>query len=42
VSLDLFRRAAEEGRVSAELVRTVVTYLYRSRHDARVRFHRSS
>jgi transcriptional regulator with XRE-family HTH domain len=37
-ALELFRRAAEEQRVSAELVRGVVTYLYRSRHDARVRF----
>src|SRR5205807_1878643 len=36
--LELFRRAAEEERVSAELVRSVVTYLYRSRHDARVRY----
>jgi tetratricopeptide (TPR) repeat protein len=39
-ALELFRRAAEEERVSAELVRGVVTYLYRSRHDARVRFQR--
>jgi transcriptional regulator with XRE-family HTH domain/tetratricopeptide (TPR) repeat protein len=37
-ALELFRRAAEEQRVSAKLVRGVVTYLYRSRHDARVRF----
>jgi transcriptional regulator with XRE-family HTH domain len=37
-ALELFRRAAEEDRVSAELLRGVVTYLYRSRHDARVRF----
>jgi transcriptional regulator with XRE-family HTH domain len=37
-ALELFRHAAEEERVSAELVRGVVTYLYRSRHDARVRF----
>ncbi len=37
-ALELFRRAAEEERVSAELVRQVVAYLYRSRHDARVRF----
>ncbi|MBV8201172.1 MAG: hypothetical protein JOZ15_11170, partial [Acidobacteria bacterium] len=41
-ALDLFQRAAEEERVSAELVRGVVTYLYQSRHDARVRFHRPS
>jgi tetratricopeptide (TPR) repeat protein len=39
-ALELFRRAAEEERASAELVRGVVTYLYRSRHDARVRFRR--
>jgi tetratricopeptide (TPR) repeat protein len=37
-ALELFRRAAEEERVSAQLVRGVVTYLYRSRHDARVRY----
>jgi transcriptional regulator with XRE-family HTH domain len=37
-ALELFRRAAEEEKVSAELVRGVVTYLYRSRHNARVRF----
>jgi transcriptional regulator with XRE-family HTH domain/tetratricopeptide (TPR) repeat protein len=37
-ALALFRQAAEEERVSAELVRGVVTYLYRSRYDARVRY----
>jgi transcriptional regulator with XRE-family HTH domain len=37
-ALELFRRAAEEERVSAELVRGVVTYLYRSRHDARIHY----
>ena len=37
-ALELFRRAAEEERITAELVHGVVTYLYRSRHDARVRF----
>ena len=37
-ALELFRRAAEAEKVSAELVRGVVTYLYRSRHNARVRF----
>jgi tetratricopeptide (TPR) repeat protein len=37
-ALALFRRAAEEERVSAELVHGVVTYLYRSRHDAHVRY----
>jgi tetratricopeptide (TPR) repeat protein len=39
-ALELFRRAAEEERVSAELVRGVLAYLYRSRHDARIRFQR--
>jgi transcriptional regulator with XRE-family HTH domain len=37
-ALALFRRAAEEERVSAELVRGVLTYLYRSRYDAQVRY----
>jgi transcriptional regulator with XRE-family HTH domain len=37
-ALELFRRAAEEERVSAELLRSILTYLYRSRHDARVRY----
>jgi tetratricopeptide (TPR) repeat protein len=37
-ALALFRRAADQERVSAELVRGVVTYLYRSRHDARLRY----
>jgi hypothetical protein len=37
-ALELFRRAAEEEKLTAELVRGVVTYLYRSRYDARVRF----
>ncbi|MBV8201759.1 MAG: hypothetical protein JOZ15_14145, partial [Acidobacteria bacterium] len=41
-ALELFRRAAEAETISAELVRRVVTYLYRSRHDARVRFRRPS
>jgi tetratricopeptide (TPR) repeat protein/DNA-binding XRE family transcriptional regulator len=39
-ALELFRRAAEEERATAELVRRVVAYLYRSRHDARVRYPR--
>jgi tetratricopeptide (TPR) repeat protein len=39
-ALALFCRAAEEERASAELVRGVVIYLHRSRHDARVRFRR--
>jgi tetratricopeptide (TPR) repeat protein len=37
-ALALFRRAAEEERVSAELVRRVVAYLYRSRYDAQARY----
>ncbi len=37
-ALELFRRAAEEERVTAGLVRGILTYLCRSRHDARVRF----
>jgi tetratricopeptide (TPR) repeat protein len=39
-ALALFRRAAEEETVSAELVRGVLAYLYRSRHDAQARFQR--
>jgi tetratricopeptide (TPR) repeat protein/transcriptional regulator with XRE-family HTH domain len=39
-ALDLFRRAAEEEKITAELVRGVVTFLYRSRHDSRVRYQR--
>jgi tetratricopeptide (TPR) repeat protein/DNA-binding XRE family transcriptional regulator len=39
-ALELFRRAAEEERITVELVHGVVTYLYRSRHDARVRYRR--
>jgi tetratricopeptide (TPR) repeat protein len=39
-ALELFRRAAEEERISAELVHGVVAFLYRSRHDARVRYRR--
>jgi hypothetical protein len=34
-ALDLFRRAAEWERVTAELAHQIVAYLYRSRHDAR-------
>ncbi len=37
-ALALFSQAADEERVSAELVQRVVTYLYRSRYDARVRY----
>ena len=36
-TLELFRRAAEQERVSADLVRHIVSYLYRSRHDAHAR-----
>jgi tetratricopeptide (TPR) repeat protein/transcriptional regulator with XRE-family HTH domain len=39
-ALALFRRAAEKQSVSAELVRGVLAYLYRSRHDAQARFQR--
>jgi tetratricopeptide (TPR) repeat protein/transcriptional regulator with XRE-family HTH domain len=41
-ALELFRRAASEERVSAELVRGLITYLYRSRHDARARFQQAT
>jgi transcriptional regulator with XRE-family HTH domain len=37
-ALALFRRAAEEERVSVQLVRSVMTYLYRARHDPGLRF----
>lgn len=37
-ALDLFCRAAEEERATAELVRRLVAYLYRVRHDPRLRF----
>jgi transcriptional regulator with XRE-family HTH domain len=37
-ALDLFREAAEEDRAGAELVRSVVAYLYRARHDPHLRF----
>ena len=37
-ALELFKRAAEEERVSTELVRHLVTYLYRSRHDESAHF----
>ncbi len=36
-ALDLFRRAAEDEQLTSTLVRNVVTFLYRSRHDAQVR-----
>jgi tetratricopeptide (TPR) repeat protein len=41
-ALELFRRAAREERVSAELMRGLITYLYRSRHDARARFQQAT
>jgi transcriptional regulator with XRE-family HTH domain len=37
-ALDLFCRAAEEERVSVQLARSVVTYLYRARHHPGLRF----
>jgi transcriptional regulator with XRE-family HTH domain len=37
-ALELFRRAAEEDRFSVQLARSVVTYLYRARHDPGLRF----
>jgi transcriptional regulator with XRE-family HTH domain len=40
-ALELFRRAAEEERLTAELVRAVIVYLYRARQDPRLRFKRS-
>jgi len=39
-ALELFCRAAEKESVSGRLVRSVATYLYRSRNDARVRYRR--
>ncbi|HEV3074645.1 MAG TPA: helix-turn-helix domain-containing protein [Thermoanaerobaculia bacterium] len=40
-ALELFRRAAEAERLTAELVRAVIVYLYRARQDPRLRFERS-
>ena len=37
-ALELFRRAVEDERVTIELVRAVIVYLYRARHDPRLRF----
>jgi transcriptional regulator with XRE-family HTH domain/tetratricopeptide (TPR) repeat protein len=37
-ALELFRRAAEEERVSVELVRSVLVYLQRARHDPQLRY----
>jgi hypothetical protein len=39
-ALELFHRAAEEERAGAELLRSILAYLNRSRHDARVHFQR--
>jgi tetratricopeptide (TPR) repeat protein/DNA-binding XRE family transcriptional regulator len=39
-ALELFRGAAEEDRITADLVHGMVIFLYRSRHDARVRYQR--
>jgi transcriptional regulator with XRE-family HTH domain len=37
-ALELFRQAAEEERVSVELVRSVLVYLQRARHDPQLRY----
>ena len=37
-ALELFRRAVEDERLTVELVRAVIVYLYRARHDPRLRF----
>jgi transcriptional regulator with XRE-family HTH domain len=37
-ALALCRRAAEEERLSAELLRGAIAYLYRARHDPQLRF----
>jgi hypothetical protein len=37
-ALALFRQAAEEERVSGELLRSLIVYLYRARHDPQLRF----
>jgi len=37
-ALELFRRAVEDEKLTIELVRAVVVYLYRARHDPRLRF----
>lgn len=41
-ALDLFRRAALQDRATAHLLRAVVSYLYRARHDPRLRFETTS
>jgi transcriptional regulator with XRE-family HTH domain len=37
-ALEVFRRAAEEERVTVDLIRRIIVYLYRARHDPRLRF----
>jgi tetratricopeptide (TPR) repeat protein len=37
-ALAVFRQAAEEERVSDELLRSLIVYLYRARHDPQLRF----
>jgi transcriptional regulator with XRE-family HTH domain len=37
-ALAVFRQAAEEERVSGELLRQLIVYLYRARHDPQLRF----
>jgi transcriptional regulator with XRE-family HTH domain len=37
-ALAVFRQAAEEERVSEELLRSLIVYLYRARHDPQLRF----
>jgi transcriptional regulator with XRE-family HTH domain len=39
-ALELFRQAAEAERLTVELVRAVIVYLYRARQDPRLRFER--
>ena len=41
-ALELFRRAALQDRATAQLLRAVVSYLYRARHDPRLRFEATS
>lgn len=40
-ALELFRKAAEAERLTAELVRALIVYLYQARQDPRLRFERS-
>jgi transcriptional regulator with XRE-family HTH domain len=41
-ALELFRRAALEEKATARLLRAVINYLYRARHDPRLRFEATS